>query len=189
MGIELEYKFAATAQALEKIAGDFAGLRKIEMRTVYYDTADRSLAQKRCTLRLRQENDISVCTLKTPLPDGSRAEWECEAPSIQEGITQIPEAAALVQAPLAEVCGARFIRLAALVPTADGTAELALDKGVLLGGGQEIPLCEVEIEYKSGSYDATLALAQEIAARYGLTPEQKSKFARACALAEGEHHG
>ncbi len=189
MAVELEYKYAATPETLQRIAADFHGFRKIEMHTAYYDTADHILSQNRCTLRLRQENEISVCTLKTPLPDGSRAEWECEAGTIEAGIAQIPQAAALVTAPLVQVCGARFTRLAALVPTSDGTAELALDQGVLLGGKREAPLCEVELEHKSGSYDAALALAQEIAARYGLVPEHKSKFARASALAEGEYHG
>ena len=84
------------------------------------------------------------------------------------------------------VCGARFTRLAAELPTADGTAELALDSGVLLGGNKELPLCEVELEQKTGSDAATAALASEIAHAYGLQPETKSKFRRALALAQGE---
>ncbi len=189
MAIELEYKFSATPEILKRIAADFAGFRQIQMRTTYYDTASRAISSGRATLRLRQENDVSVCTLKTPLPDGSRAEWECAAATIEEGISKIPQAAQLVDGELVVACGARFTRLAALIATADGTAELALDEGVLLGGGKELPLCEVEVEHKSGSPEAALALAQEIAARYGLQEEKRSKFARASRLAEGESHG
>ena len=84
------------------------------------------------------------------------------------------------------VCGAKFTRLATEIPTADGTAELAIDSGVLLGGGKEIPLCEVELEHKSGSDQSTLELAAIMAARFGLVQEKYSKFRRAQFLAKGE---
>ncbi len=184
MGRELEFKYKASPEIQAKLAADFAPFRQIEMQTTYFDTADHALSARHATLRLRQENDMCICTLKTPLPDGSRGEWECEAATIQEGIAKLPQAAALVTGPVAPVCGAAFTRLAALVPTADGTAELALDRGILSGGGRELPLCEVEIEYKSGSDAAARALAVTIAQKYGLMPEKKSKFARAMALAE-----
>ena len=64
--------------------------------------------------------------------------------------------------------------------------ELALDRGVLLGGGREVALCEVEVELKDGQPEAAVAFAQELAEKFGLRPEQKSKFRRALALAEGE---
>ena len=65
-------------------------------------------------------------------------------------------------------------------------AELALDQGVLLGSNREIPLCEVEIELKSGSEEAALLLAKTIALTYNLKGESKSKFRRAMDLAQGE---
>ncbi len=189
MALELEYKYAATPEILEKIAADFSGFRKIEMRTTYYDTESGCLSAMRATLRLRQENDTSICTLKLPRPDGHREEWECEAATIEAGLAKISQAAGLPDGPLKEVCGARFTRLAAMVPTAEGMAELALDRGVLQGGGRELPLCELELEYKSGDPAAVQALAQALAARYGLQAEPRSKFARASALAKGESHG
>jgi inorganic triphosphatase YgiF len=60
--------------------------------------------------------------------------------------------------------------------------EIALDLGVLRGGEKEIPLCEVEVELKSGSQDAAVAFAEALAEKYALVPEPKSKFARAAAL-------
>ena len=82
-----------------------------------------------------------------------------------------------------QVCGARFTRLAKEL-VADGcTLELALDQGLLLGGEKEQPLCEVELELKSGSEEAALAFAKDFSARYGLVPEAKSKFRRALSLA------
>ena len=64
--------------------------------------------------------------------------------------------------------------------------EIALDEGVLLGGGRELPIREVEVELKSGSEEAAVAFAKELAAAYGLLPENKSKFRRAQMLAKGE---
>lgn len=192
MGREFEMKYAARPSDLEAIGKTFSGFRQIRMQTTYFDTLDGSLSKAKATLRLRQENDITVCTLKTPLPDGSRGEWECPAEDIHTGIRALlglgAPAALLspVEANLIPVCGARFTRLAAEVPTADGTAELALDQGVLLGGGREIPLCEVEVELKSGSDGAALAFARQLAQQFGLSEEKYSKFRRAMDLAAGE---
>ena len=192
MGREFELKYAASPSAQEAIREDYGPWIVIAMETTYFDTPDDALSARHMTLRLRRENDTTVCTLKTPLPDGSRGEWECAATNIQDGIRALivlgaPKllAGLTVQGVLPR-CGARFTRLAAQVPTADGTAELALDNGVLLGGDKEIPLCEVEIELKSGSETAVVTLAQQIAAHYQLTEEIKSKFRRAMDLAQGE---
>ena len=192
MGREFELKYAATADAQAAIRSAFGPWQKIRMETTYFDTSDGALAARHMTLRLRKENDETICTLKTPLPDGSRGEWECHTAEIDDGIRAlIAMGAPKLLAGLAingvlPSCGARFTRLAAQVPTADGMAELALDHGLLLGGGREVPLCEVEIELKSGSDEAAVALAHKLAAQYGLQEEPKSKFRRAMELLQGE---
>ena len=192
MGREFELKFAATTAVQAAIRQEFSGFREISMETTYFDTADGALSDRRVTLRLRKENETSICTLKTPLLDGSRGEWECQADNITDGLNALvalgaPREVALLAEPgLQPVCGAKFTRLVAEVTTADGTAELALDSGVLLGGGKETTLCEVEVELKSGSDRATLAFAEGLAAKYNLQPENKSKFRRALGLAKGE---
>ncbi len=192
MGREFELKFAATAAVQAAIRQEFGGFREISMETTYFDTADGALSDRRVTLRLRKENENSICTLKTPLPDGSRGEWECQADDIMEGLRALfalgapREVAIWAESGLQPVCGAKFTRLVAEVATADGTAELALDSGILLGGGKETALCEAEVELKSGSDRATLAFADGLAAKYGLQPENRSKFRRALALAKGE---
>ena len=192
MGRELELKYAATPDVQQRIVDTFGNFDTIQMETTYFDTPDGALSQRQVTLRLRKENDASVCTLKTPLPDGSRGEWECHTFDMRDGLAKLQALGApadlcqMAQTSLVPVCGAKFTRLAALIPTADGTAELAIDNGILLGGGKEIPLCEVEIEYKSGSDEATLNLAAQIANQFGLQQEKDSKFRRALRLAKGE---
>ena len=80
------------------------------------------------------------------------------------------------------VCGARFTRIAGEFKLLECTLELALDEGVLFGGGKEIPLCEIEVEHKEGSLEATDGFARQLADIYGLQPKTGSKFARALAL-------
>ena len=192
MGREFELKYRANQMAQDAILQDFTGFRQIAMETTYFDTPSAALSAKKVTLRLRMENDVCVCTLKTPLADGSRGEWECHATDIREGLSQLvamgaPEQiAALAEGGLVPVCGARFTRLAAQIATEDGDVELAVDRGVLIGGQRQVVLCEVEVESKDASDEATEAFAQALALRYGLQPEPKSKFRRAMDLAQGE---
>ena len=193
MAIEFEMKYRSDAVQQEAVLRAVGGeVRVISMETTYYDTPDRRLSARHVTLRRRLENGVSVCTVKSPVKDGGRGEWEYECGDIIQAIPELcklggPEYLILFAAyGLETVCGARFTRRAVDVITADFTAELALDSGVLLGGGREVPLCEIELELKSGSRAAMVAYMEALADRFGLVPENKSKFRRAKALAEGE---
>lgn len=196
MAVEYELKFAATADqqaAIRELMPDEG--RKLQMKTTYFDAPDGALSAKRIMLRLRQENDICVCTVKTPLPDGSRGEWECECEDVYEGTKKLcqlgapQELATLTACGVQEVCGAAFAREAFDVCTGTARLEIALDWGVLLGGGEEMPLCEVEVELKEGAAEAANRFASDLARAFGLVPEKRSKFQRALALARGEEDG
>lgn len=193
MGVEIEVKLVGTARAHGEIREAYPlQYHKTEMETTYYDTPEGTLSQRKITLRRRMENGVPVCTVKTPLADMGRGEWECGAADIDRGILELCKLGApkelllLTEAGVVPVCGARFTRYWATLDV-DGTRlELALDSGVLTGGGKEIPLCEVEVELKSGDAAVAAAFAQSLAHRFGLKQEERSKFRRALALAEGE---
>lgn len=190
MGQEFELKFAATEKKQAAVRAAYGPWRTIAMETTYFDTASRALSKRHITLRLRRENGKTVCTVKTPLADGSRGEWECVCDDISAGIAQLcslgaPKTVALLTEEGVEaVCGARFTRQACDIRLDNAEAELALDSGVLLGGGREIPLCEIEVELKSGSRSTVVEFAAGLADAHRLLPEAKSKFRRAMALAE-----
>ena len=192
MGREFEKKFRATEDQFAALLADFDGLTETQMETTYYDSPFRRLGILRWTLRRRMENGVSVCTLKTPAEDGARNEWEVECGSIMQAIPMLckqgapMELMAVTVSGIIPVCGARFTRWSKQLSLEDCTVELALDQGILTGGGRECPLLEVEVECKSGSEEGAALFARVLAARYGLTPEPKSKFARALALAAGE---
>lgn len=196
MNIEYELKFRASPEQLEALAWAYPEkAHEIRMETVYYDTPRRSLSARRLTLRRRMENGVPVCTLKCPAGEIARGEFECGCQSIQEAVPELcklsgmQELLELTREGLEEVCGARFTRRASSLTLPDFTAELALDSGVLTGGGREQPLYECEVELKSGSTQAMEAFAQALAEQYRLEPEPRSKFSRALALERGESHG
>lgn len=188
MGREYELKFRADPDTLGAIGAKFKTFTAINMDTTYYDTPDGYLSQRRWTLRRRMENGMSICTAKVPLPDGSRGEWEVACPSIQEAIPELWKLGApaelLTLPPLEASCGARFRRKASTLRLHGCTVELALDEGVLLGGGKELPFAEVEVELKGGSELACTAFAQGLAREFSLTPEPRSKLQRALDLAK-----
>ena len=189
MGREFELKYQATPEIIAEIRGKFGDFTPISMETTYYDTEDLSLRQRRWTLRQRLENGKSVCTVKTPLPDGSRGEWETENADLAAGAEALcamgapKEILDYVNLGVTPFCGAKFTRLAKTIVLPGGCVELALDEGVLLGGGQELPFSEVEVELKSGVYDLARAFAEKLAAEFDLKEQPKSKLARAMALA------
>lgn len=192
MATEYEWKFCATpgAQAAVDAAFD-APSTQFQMETTYYDTPSGALSARHFTLRKRMENGVPVCTLKAPAGT-ARGEWECECACIEEALPLLlaqgcPKILlALVSEGIIPVCGARFTRLAKTLVLPACTVELALDAGELFGGGRHMPLCEIEVELKSGTQAACDAFAGELAARFSLVTESKSKFKRALALYKGE---
>ena len=191
MGREFELKYSATDDILKVVEKKYGGFTPISMETTYFDTPDGALAARHITLRRRMENGVSVCTVKTPLPDGSRGEWEI---LWQEPMTMAAalcdagapkELEALTGSGIIPVCGAKFTRLAKTVEAEGCQVEIALDRGILTGGGREEPLCELEVELKSGDETKAEEFARALAAEFGLRPENRSKFKRAQALAKG----
>ena len=193
MGKEYELKFRSNPEIQEEILQNYPGETvKYAMETTYYDTLDGAVSSRRYMLRRRMENGRSVCTLKTPGTGLERGEWETEAESVESAVSELCKLGApadlvqLVKSGLTATCGARFTRTARTLVLPGGTVELACDRGVLTGGGREMPLCEVEVELKSGSKTAADAFGAELQEKYGLKTEPESKFCRAFALYKGE---
>lgn len=192
MAVEYELKFQATEEILNRIDRAYTQQSaEISMETTYYDTPSGALSDRWYTLRRRLENGVSVCTLKAPAKQG-RGEWETESPTVEQAVDALlalgcPKVLPVLMAEgVVPVCGARFTRRAKTVVLPEGTVELALDKGVLFGGGREEPLCEVEVELKVGTAQLCDAFAKTLAEEFQLTPLKSSKFRRALALYKGE---
>lgn len=193
MGIEYELKFRARPEIFPAILAQYPGkIQEFQMETTYYDTPSGALSARRYTLRRRMENGESVCTLKTPAIGMGRQELEISCEDIQKALPAMCKMGApqdfeeVIREGIVAVCGAKFHRIAITLEYPDCCLELALDQGSLSGGGKRIPLCEVEVELKRGQTEAADFFALELANRYGLLPEFRSKFRRALALYKGE---
>ncbi len=193
MALEYERKYAATEDSLRLIAKGMGDPTQIlSMETTYYDTRDGALSRQHITLRRRTENGVGICTLKTPTGTLARGEFQVEAATIEEALPVLcklsgyKELLVLTADGVVPVCGARFTRRAYQVSFGDSLLEIALDKGVLLGGKRECPLFEVEVELLSGKQQDADLYGAILSAKYTLQEEKKSKFRRALDLAKGE---
>lgn len=197
MGQEIEVKLAVRdLQLLDCILCDelirarmLEDYRYLQMQTVYYDTEDEFFASRRWMLRLRRENDKSLVTLKTPGDGLARGEWEAESEYLDEALPMLlgagapEELKAVDPQTLLPCCGAKFMRIAAMLRMDDESrCELCADMGELTGGGKSAPLCELELELKQGAFDATLAFSELLREKYALSAQKQGKFVRARAL-------
>ena len=197
--MEIEIKLGPVVPALAAAIFEDTALlppagpeERIQMRTVYYDDPAGSFRKRKQTLRLRQENDLSVCTFKTALDGLSRLELDCEAPDITTGASRLaqhpdlPEEARrdLLGGVFLPRCGAKFLRRTRLCKVEDALFHLCLDEGQLENGQLTIPLCEIELELAEGSAEGLLRTARQLMERYQLPLCEKSKQQRALELSE-----
>lgn len=204
--MEVEYKWdltdaggPAALDAAEKLSPYIRGSKDIAMHATYYDTVDGDVLALRGGLRRREENGLSVCSLKleVEVSDGkaTREEYEVACDDIRQALELLPEAGAprdvcemLAGKELKVNCETEFDRRAfSLAVGAQGAAdafeaELAFDEGVLRRDGCEQEFREMELEHKDGSLDAFNAFALDIQDTAHLTPQPLSKLARAMSV-------
>jgi inorganic triphosphatase YgiF len=161
--------------------------------TRYFDTPDFALAAQGIALRVRRVGRRWLQTLKTEgVRHGGlsqRAEYEEAISGRTPDWSRFPaEAQALVpealRARLAPVFETEFKRTTWQLVGAHGTAiEVALDVGEVRAGVHRQPLCEIELELKSGQPDALFALALEWSTQLDYLPLDISKAERGVRLA------
>lgn len=201
---EREFKWEVPLDTLSLLARALHGdpaLQKHEtliMSASYFDTPDNLVYQNRAAVRIRRENNRSVCCMKRTLKkDGAsavREEFEVEADDLHEGLRKLPEAGApqalcelLAEQEFIVLAETSFIRNAytfAFTEPVPFTAELAVDVGELGGNGSFTPFEELELELKSGDADAFYTYAKELERKFRLVPQPRSKLARAVASAK-----
>ncbi len=154
------------------------------LRTVYFDTPDLRLFAAGVALRVRQDGDRFIQTLKTVNAATSgdsaavavRKTWEWTiatatpdlAPLEAEGIAAlVPEEARAALAPLFTTDFRRTVLL--VRPDALTAIEVAVDEGEIAAGTACARISEVELELKSGRvgrlFDLALALHRNLPAR------------------------
>ena len=208
METEIELKFFVSSDFSRQIRDKVADLKVLQQRqrnlgNIYYDTPDYLLRQHDIGLRVRRYDDVYVQTLKTAgrVVAGlhQRPEYNAELDSPAPDLSLIPADAwpegfdvEALSANINPLFSTDFERQQWLVAMPDSSqVELAFDSGdVTTENGGYDPICEVEIELKSGQTDALFVLARELAEKGGLRLGNLSKAARGYRLAtdyQGDH--
>ncbi|WP_316167182.1 MULTISPECIES: CHAD domain-containing protein [unclassified Bradyrhizobium] len=172
------------------------GARK-HLKSVYYDTPERTLWRNGLSLRVRQSGARFVQTVKAQRTGDPlrRAEWEAAVPSLAPDLALatplIPEELReeLQAAPLETVFVTDVHRHQRIIELPSGTVEIAFDRGALIAGERSLPVSEIELELKSGSTAAIYEIALRLAEHDRLRPSIRSKSARGYDLAADEPPG
>ena len=189
---EIELKFACRAEDLAAILaaapkGDPGGEDETrELISVYFDTPDLVLQKAGASLRVREHKGRRIQTLKR---GQGLVREEHEAPI--EGLAPDPALEPLPEllpqgSSLRPAFNVRISRRQRTFRYQGAEIELALDQGEVSGGEQKRPICEVELELKSGPPSALFALARELGAAAPLYLAFDSKAARGQALVAGD---
>ena len=201
--VEVELKLALPPQQATRFIKLMARRRipavEQALLTRYYDTPDFALSEQGIALRVRRVGRRWLQTLKTEGERSGglsrRAEYEVASGGSTLDWSRFPaEAQAWVpqalRAQLIPVFETDFTRTSWLLAGEHGTAiEVALDIGEVRvpkrkgGAAQSQPLCEIELELKSGQPDALFALALDWATQLDFLPLDISKAERGVRLA------
>jgi inorganic triphosphatase YgiF len=184
---EVELKFLCTPDDLVAVlaaapAGDDESR---ELISVYFDTPELTLQKAGVSLRVRESKGRRVQTLKRG--EGlSREEHEASIDSLAPDPELGPLKDLLPQGErLDPAFNVRVTRRQRSFRYQDAEIELALDQGEVVGGAARTPICEVELELKSGSPKALFALARELSKVAALYLSFDGKAARGQALVAG----
>ena len=191
---------AATAEAMDQLLASpllrehaRSPVRSHQLVSIYYDTPDQRLTQKRLALRVRQSGRKFIQTLKSAnvadVAGNVRGEWEVELPDATPRLTAFDDPAVLdltglvLPDEIAPVFETRFRRQTVLVEWPDGDRpaariEVAFDRGAIRADGRERPLSEVELELKQGSPRTLFELAESMRALVPLRLETQDKGTR-----------
>ncbi|WP_297515843.1 CHAD domain-containing protein [uncultured Caulobacter sp.] len=191
MDREIELKFLIPPEAAERALAGLPGegeTRRLD--ATYFDTPDHALRKAGFGLRVRDGDGGRKQTLKSGSAGGvfARGEWEeaVDGPAPdRKALWRTPVAAILEGRPLTPVFSAEVERTIRTVRAGDAVIEAALDRGALSAGDRRAPICELELELKSGAPAALFDLARDIARRAPLRLSLISKAERGYDLAAG----
>ena len=167
----------------------FAGVDPVEKHyhTVYFDDEKQHLLKEGFELRVRDDGERSLQTLKT-IDSVERGEWEAEVANGDPRLDKLeaPGLAKLLKRGIAlrPQFSLEVDRRTWNFTRNGSCIEIALDDGKLEAGGRQQRICEAELELKSGDSDALYGLAHKLGQEAAATPYFVSKGARGYRLAE-----
>jgi inorganic triphosphatase YgiF len=167
---------------------------QLKLDAIYYDTPKDKLARSGMSLRVRQEGNTRLQTVKVE-GNGSlvdRGEWEAPTSALTLDVK------ALRRTPVSKLLNGRARNLIPKVEThvhrsqwdleIDGAeVELVVDEGQVLAGRASKDLSEIELELKEGSKDALFRVAKTLISDLPLRLGVESKYQQGQALLRNSH--
>lgn len=172
-------------------------------RATYYDDNAGYLNRAGIAIRLRQEGDACILTIKAPgSAEGSYSErqewnfpWQGKRPQLVEVrdllldqaetervVSILEQLEQLDSEPLLSDLRTDVYRTEALFELDDSMALVSMDSGNLYGGALSEPCLELEVEFVSGSESAFHKAVDAIQAHFSLLTDVQNKLARCLAL-------
>lgn len=201
MTIEIEVKFIATPEAAKNLPARLAAwphqhTAPLKLTNIYFETAESQLRRWDMGLRIRGFDDRYEMTLKAAGQTvgglHQRPEYNVDIEKPELAIDRLPAEiwpegcdVAALQQQLKPLFSTNFVRERWVVTYKESEIEIAFDQGEVSAGALSEPLCEIELELKSGERDDLLAFAAELTDLGGLRLGSLSKAARGYALARG----
>lgn len=184
--------------------GDADSKESVLMKASYFDTEDCILSKNDIAFRVRLEGSRVVATLKWNgvYQDGVHTREEINVPMDDDRcfLTPSPEIfkesdqgkammALIGDKPLHSLMETNFVRRRMRIDSGKAICEIALDTGEIITDAGKAPICEMEIELFSGEESEVVAIGTMLAEKYGLVPEETSKYARGLAMLKAGDDG
>lgn len=168
-----------------------------KLHTIYYDTSDFDLWRSGFAFRLRHEGKYWIQSIKgggsATAGIHQRSEWENLIAGSQPDFSKISDPSLVqlfdnesLRRQLRPVFATEFRRNARMLRLAGGSdVEFCIDQGTISTENASMPLCEIELELKSGSALPLYQLALDLLHTIPLRLENASKAERGYVLASG----
>lgn len=168
-----------------------------KLAATYFDTPALDLSRRHIALRVRREGRRWVQAVKG---GGSTASAVHQRLEIETTLSdRHPDLSLLPRHPVSRILQSKKIAesllpvlrteitrsLRMLEPAPGVLIEAAIDRGVIRSGRRREPVCEIELELKSGPVSALFDLAQQLAEVVPLALEHRSKAERGYVLFRG----
>jgi triphosphatase len=174
---EIELKFEADPDSFDRLLAlpslqpTLEDLRTASLRSIYFDTPDHALREAGISLRIREDGNGRIQTIKAArAPSGialDRMEWEKPVASDEPDLGSIPEPDLKLLSKLKDDIGPivsiAVRRTIVMVRHEDSIVEVAFDRGSIEGRDGARPFAEIELELKRGIPADLFSLARELA--------------------------
>lgn len=198
--METEFKYSIDDSSLvDKIINDpildgfvdRSSLESINMKAIYFDTDELDLRKAGIAYRIRYENDRITATIKwdNKVEAGLHSREEFNLVINDERFAKNPDIDAfessdayevLIKAAghkkLHEMVRMEFERKLLKIDTGNSISAMSFDVGTVHGEAGDVEISEMELEWYHGDDEDFKSIANKVAEKYDLEPENISKL-------------